>query len=341
MAAMVVHSRARMHSPSAIPYLQVAVAAMAWGTWSLFLRPAAVDPRWSSAIMLAVVAIACAPLLLRKKARGPSPESLLAEGPRRPAEWWNIALVGVFDALNASLFFAAMSVTTVAIAVLSHYLAPVFVAAAAPTMLRVPRERRALLLAFLGLSGLALVLEPWHFTGGGAAAGKAMLGAMLGAGSAVFYAANVLITKRIGQRFTAEEQLVYHCVLSVVLLVGAAVMLGAPLPTMAGALRVAVASLVVGATAGLLFLYGLRRIHAEHAGMLTFLEPLTAVVVAWIAWGERPGVLAAIGGAVVVLSGALAIRPATAKSAVSAAPTGPPSGAGKGSGAADPRSTAA
>jgi drug/metabolite transporter (DMT)-like permease len=305
------------------------------------LRPAAVDPRWSSAIMLAVVAIACAPLLLRRKARGPSPESLIESGPRRPSEWWSIALIGVFDALNASLFFAAMSVTTVAIAVLSHYLAPVFVAAAAPIVLRVPRERRALGLSFLGLCGLALVLEPWRLTSGGAVAGRALLGALLGAGSAVFYAANVLITKRIGPRFTAEEQLVYHCVLSVLLLVVAALALGAPLPTMAGALRVAVASLVVGATAGLLFLYGLRRIHAEHAGMLTFLEPLTAVLVAWIAWGERPGILAAIGGAVVVLSGALAIRPAAAKSTGSAAPTTPPAGVGKGSGSPHPRSTAA
>ena len=292
--------------PAALPYLQVALAATAWGTWSLFLRPAAVDARWSSAIMLGVVAVVCAPLLLRRAARGPG-----SGPPRRLGEWGSIALLGVFDALNASLFFAAMAETTVAIAVLSHYLAPLLVALSAPSALGTPRDRRAVPLATLAGLGLALVLEPWRF--GAHAAGRPLLGALLGAGSAIFYAANVLLTKRMRDRFTAEEQLVWHSVLSTVLLVAAALALHAPLPSANGLRTVAIAGAVIGASAGLLFLYGLRRIPAEHAGMLTFLEPLTAVVVAWLAWGERPGALALVGALLVVTSGALAIRTGDAR----------------------------
>ncbi|MBI2392975.1 MAG: DMT family transporter [Deltaproteobacteria bacterium] len=281
-------------------YVRVAIAATAWGTWSLFLRPASIDPRWASAIMLAVVALASAPTLLRNGARGPS------EGPpRRPSEWWAIVGLGVFDAANAALFFSAMAVTSVAVAVLSHYLAPVFVAAVAPSVLGTPRARRALPLTALALLGLALVLEPWKV---GSSIGKPVLGAMLGAGSAVFYATNVLITKRVGPRFTAEEQLVYHAVLSAVLLAIVAVVVRAPLPTLRGAALVATASVCIGAVAGLLFLQGLKRIRAEHAGMLTFLEPLTAVVVAWLAWGERPGFSAAIGGTLVLGAGVFSLR---------------------------------
>lgn len=282
-------------------YLQVSLAATAWGTWSLFLRPAGVDARWSAAIMLAVVALAAAPTLLRPGARGP-----VEGGPRAPREWRAIALLGLFDAGNAVLFFAAMSVTTVAIAVLSHYLAPVLVAAAAPTVLGTPRAPRATGLAVVALFGLALVLEPWRLSAG--ASGHAALGALLGAGSAVFYAGNVLVTKRVGPRFTAEELLVYHSVISAVLLAALAVAVSAPFPSGAGATRVALASVFVGALAGLSFLYGLRRMPAEHAGILTFLEPLTAVVVAWIAWNERPGGAAALGGALVLGAGIVAIR---------------------------------
>lgn len=284
-------------------YVRVALAATAWGTWSLFLRPAAVDPRWSSAIMLLTVTLAAAPTLLRASARGPS------EGPpRRAREWWAIVGLGVFDAANAGLFFAAMSVTSVAVAVLSHYLAPVFVASAAPWVLRTPRARGALPLAMVALLGLALVLEPWRVEGG---VGRPLLGAALGAGSAVFYATNVLITKKVGPRFTAEEQLVYHAALSALLLGGVALAMGAPVPSVKGALLVILASVVVGATAGLAFLQGLKRIPAEHAGMLTFLEPLTAVLVAWLAWGERPGWAAAVGGSLVLTAGVLAIRAPT------------------------------
>lgn len=287
-------------------YVRVAIAATAWGTWSLFLRPASIDPRWASAIMLAVVALASAPTLLRNGARGPS------EGPpRRVAEWWAIVGLGVFDAANAALFFSAMAVTSVAVAVLSHYLAPVFVAAVAPSVLGTTRAKTALPLTALALLGLALVLEPWR-VGDAATLGRPLLGALLGAGSAVFYAANVLITKRVGPRFTAEEQLVYHSVLSAVLLAAVAVATRAPLPTVRGAALVATASVCIGAVAGLLFLQGLQRIRAEHAGMLTFLEPLTAVMVAWLAWGEQPGFSAAIGGTLVLGAGVFSLRaPAT------------------------------
>lgn len=281
-------------------HLRVAVAATTWGTWSLFLRPAAVDPRWSSAIMLAVVTIVGAPSLLRPGARGPT------EGPPRAArEWWAIVALGVFDACNAGLFFAAMSVTNIAIAVLSHYLAPVFVAVAAPHVLRTPRAPRALPLTLLALCGLALVLERALWS---ESAGRPVLGALLGAGSALFYATNVLITKRVGPRFTAEEQLVYHAAISVVILACAAWFLRAPLPTLHGVTLIAVGSVFAGAFAGLLFLQGLKAIPAEHAGILTFLEPITAVAVAWIAYRERPGMGAAIGGSMVLVAGVLAIR---------------------------------
>ena len=253
--------------------------------------------------MLSVVTLVTAPMLLRRSARGPTEGAT-----RHSGDWWAIVLLGLFDAGNATLFFAAMATTTVAVAVLSHYLAPVFVAVAAPFALRTERRPFAVALSLAALLGLALVLEPWQLSSAHVGAGRPLLGAALGAGSALFYAANVLITKRIGPRFTAEEQLVYHAILSALIVVSVAMASRAPLPSFEGAVRVAVGGAVVGATAGLLFLYGLRRIPAEHAGMLTFLEPLTAVLIAWAAWGERPGLGAALGGAIVLTAGALAIR---------------------------------
>lgn len=287
--------------PPRTAYAQVAIAATLWGTWSIFLRPAKVPAFWSSAIMLGVVALASVPMLLRRGGRGPT------EGPPREwSEWWYLAILAVGDAANVCLFFGAMETTTIAVAVLSHYLAPLFVALAAPTVLGTPRTTRDLVLAVVGLCGLTLVLEPWRLSGEGA--GRVALGALLGGGSAVFYAINVLVTKRIGPRFTAEEQLVYHAIVSCLILVALAVGFHSPLPTWRGFGLVALASVLVGTTAGLMFLYGLRRIPAEHAGILTFLEPLTAVLVAWAMWHERPGLFAAVGGALVLGAGVAAVR---------------------------------
>ncbi len=291
-----------------LAYLQVSLAAIGWGTWALFLRPAKVDPRWASALMLGVVSIVTAPLLLRAGGRRAPGASSQGEdhGERRPRDWLAVLALGVSDAGNATLFFAALGVTSVAIAVLSHYLAPVLVALAAPSVLGTRRSPRAVVLTVVALFGLALVLEPWKLSDAGG--GRPILGALLGAGSAAFYATNVLITKRVSDRFTSEELLVYHSVISCLLVTGLALAAGAPFPASAGVWRVVLGSLGPGAIGGLIFLYGLRRLPAEHAGILTFLEPLTAVLVAWIAFSERPGAAAAVGGALVIAAGLRAIR---------------------------------
>jgi drug/metabolite transporter (DMT)-like permease len=241
-------------------------------------------------------------LLVRRSARGPV-RGPIDGGPRTGRDWAAIVVLGISDATNVVLFFGAMAVTSVAVAVLTHYLAPVFVALFAPRVLGTARSPRAIGLSRIALLGLALVLEPWRSLDGGT-----WLGALLGAGSAVCYAANVLITKRIAARFTAEEQLVYHGAIAALLLSAVAIVFGAPWPHADGAARVAVASLGPGALAGLAFLYGLRKIPAEHASILTFLEPLTAVAVAAVAFGERPGPLALVGGALVLGAGLAAIR---------------------------------
>jgi drug/metabolite transporter (DMT)-like permease len=288
-------------SATRVAQLQVAVAAIAWGTWSIFLRPVSIDARWSSAIALTAVTLAAAPLLFDRRHRGPQHGP-----PRAAAEWgWIVALGGV-DALNVGCFFGAMARTTVAVAVLTHYLAPLFVAIAAPRFLGTEPRRGTTLLATIALVGLALVLEPWRARGG-VDASHTWEGAFLGATSAVFYAANVLITKRIGGRFTPVEQLVYHAAISAPLLAVAAVVGGAALPSVDAVVRVAAAGAVVGAVAGLLFLRGLARIPAEQASMLTFLEPLTAVLVGWLHWHEAQSPLALLGGVVVLTAGAATV----------------------------------
>jgi drug/metabolite transporter (DMT)-like permease len=284
-------------------YAAVATAAITWGTWALFLRPAAVDPRWTSPLVFAAMTVLGLPLLLRRGAR-----LELGDRPRSRADWGWMALLGLADAANVGLFFGAMGRTTVAIAVLSHYLAPALVALVAPLVIRTPFQRGALPRALLASAGLCLVLEPWRL---GQLESRHLVGALFGAGSAVFYALTVCFAKRLAPRFSAEQQLVYHSAISFVALL--AIAPWSALPDPRGAALVLLAGALVGVTASVLFVRGVARVPAEHAAVLTFLEPLTAVLVGALAFGERLGPLAGLGGAVVVAVGIAAsrARPAT------------------------------
>src|SRR5512138_3265349 len=102
-------------------FVMVTLAAASWGTWSVFLRPSGLPPTVTSPILFIVMGTVALPFALA--------------GPRVTWDRKTVQLVlanTAFDVLNILTFFAAMEYTTVAVAVLSHYVAPILIALAAP-----------------------------------------------------------------------------------------------------------------------------------------------------------------------------------------------------------------
>jgi drug/metabolite transporter (DMT)-like permease len=274
-------------------YALVAVAAMGWGTWPLILRHAPMPAALQSAVLMLVLTLASLPVMLRDR---------VDVRPTR-AQWAGLAWLGVGDALNVILFFAAYQRTTVAIAVLTHYLTPIFVALLAPLVLREragPRTFAAVSVAFVGL---VLLLQPW-----GAGVGRSeLVGAALGAGSAVFYASNVLVNKRLVKAFSGAELMFFHGLVATPLLFALV-----PVDQYARVSRDALwvvlgGALGPGALCGLLFVWGLRRIPASQASVLTLLEPFVAVVLAAAVMGQAVGALALVGGALILVGAVLVV----------------------------------
>jgi len=282
----------------------VASAALLWGGWSLVLRPSGLAAPQSSLVVLLVLALP-APFVVRR-ARLRDRGAALA-----------LVVLGLADVGNMVLYFAAIHRGPVAVAVLTHYLAPVLVALAAP-WLGDPRSPRALWAAPFSLLGLGLLV--WR--PGGEAPGVT---AALGAGSAVFYAAVVFAARRAGRSWPPVAVTSLHAVISaatLLLLLG-----GEALPPPGpGTLRVAAGALVCGIVASLLFYGGLSRVAAPVAGALTYLEPLSAAVVGALAFGERLGWSALVGAAVIVAGGVwVALEPPVPRGSEAAGePRNPP-----------------
>ncbi len=282
---------------AAIGYGLVATAAVAWGMWPLVLRSAEriapMSSAFESSILMAVIALVSGPLALRDR---------IARKATR-GEWLGVAWLGVADAMNAYFFFRAYQRTSVAIAVLTHYLAPLFVAIGAPLFLRERPSRRTYVAAVTGFAGLVLLLEPWNE----AVRPADLIGAAFGAASAFFYASNVLMTKRLTHAFSGSEQMFFHCFVALPLLLALVPWheWGAINPRAAG--LVALGSLGPGATAGLFFVWGLRRVPATRASTLTLLEPLVAVLVGVVAYGEALGAAGLAGGALILVGAGLVI----------------------------------
>jgi drug/metabolite transporter (DMT)-like permease len=266
----------------------VTLAAASWGTWSLFLRPTGLPATVTSPIVFLVMALVPLPFVLREP----------------PVTWDRqavrlLVLNAVFDALNVITFFAAISYTTVAIAVLTHYLAPVLVALAAPRLEERSEApaRRAGPAALVALIGLVIVLEPWRSPAEGAVAG-----ALLGASSAICYAGNVFTVRRLATRIGAARAMSYHSLLVAIVTAPLWLVQLDAIERSDVVLLVAGAT-TIGAVSGIVFVVGLTRIGSARAAVLTFAEPLVAVAVGALAWGEPLRPLAAIGGAMVLGAG--------------------------------------
>ncbi len=265
--------------------VMVTVAAASWGTWSLFLRPTGLPASVTSPIVFVIMAVVAFPLSLR-------------EGSQRWDRTTWLLLVGNAgaDLLNLIAFFSALSYTTVAVAVLTHYLAPILIALAAPRI-EGTTTRGARPAAVVALVGLVIMLEPWR----GASHGV-VIGAALGATSAVAYAANVFIVRRLAERIGPSRAMSFHSALAAVVMLPFAVS-GLATVSWSDLGYLAAGSTTIGAISGIVFIAGLQRIGAARAAVLTFAEPLVAVAVGVLVWNEPMRPLAAVGGVLVLGAG--------------------------------------
>lgn len=269
----------------------VTLAAASWGTWSLFLRPTGLPASVTSPIVFLVMGLAALPIALRA-----------------PRATWDRTTVGLlflnaaFDALNILTFFGAISMTTVAVAVLTHYLAPILIALAAPRIegLQTPGAPTAALFA---LVGLVIVLEPWHAPATGAVAGG-----LLGLTSAVCYCGNTFTVRRLAERIGAPRAMAYHSLIAAA--ATAPLLLGHELIGGRDLALLATGAVVIGAGSGVVYVIGLTRIGSARAAVLTYAEPLVAVLVGALVWEEPLHPTAALGGAMVLGAGIYVARKA-------------------------------
>ncbi|HXN30682.1 MAG TPA: DMT family transporter [Polyangiaceae bacterium] len=279
-----------------LPYAAVALAAGSWGAWALVIRHAeAIAPMpaaLESTIVMAVITVVAGLASLRDR----------AAAPRTWKAWACVGWFGIADLFNVLLFFAAYKLT-IAVAVLTHYLTPVFVALMAPLVLREKMTVRTGLAIAVSFFGLAVMLAP---SGPGASATVVWTSAALGSASAVFYASNVLVNKFVVGAFSTSQAMFWHGVVAT--LVGLAMVppgaWTAVDPHAVGFL--AVVAIGPGALGGLAFVWGLRRMPAAHASTLTLLEPVVSLVLGAGVLGERVGALAVLGGAL-ILTGAVLV----------------------------------
>lgn len=281
-------------------YYKIVAAMLIWSTWGVMIRwidlPPVVVLFWT-----ALVASVAVPVVLH--VRGELDLSGVL------AVWPLFAALAAASIINNISYFYSLAHTTVSNAVFTHYTAPLFVALLAPLMIAEKLQKITLISLPVAAAGMVLIVLS---SGGLVWEGEHAGGLLAGTLSGVAYAFLIIASRKL------SRMLMHHKAVVLLLWITAAVTAPAALSadsaiTLPAALLLLTGGLLHSTTAPLMYFSALRKVMAQHAAILGYIEPLAAVPLALLFLAEMPSLPSVAGGIMILLSGYLVIHDASKK----------------------------
>ena len=274
--------------------LAVAALATSWGFISVIVVGVELGP-----IPLSVFRTALATLTLGAGLALAGRLGLL----RVPGSRRLLALSGLLLALHWWCYFEAIKLAGAAVANFTVYTAPILLAVVAPLVLPESRSRIALAAVLPGGAGLLVIAF-----GGGAGGGHVRpLAIAVGLFGALTYTVLVVLTKDLTSRLNPITIAFWDYAIATVALAPFLPIAGRVLPHWGEVPWIVLLGVVFTGISGYGYVFLLGRVTAQAMGILSYIEPVSAAVLTWAILGQSFGWQVAVGGALVVLAGAIVV----------------------------------
>ena len=213
-----------------------------------------------------------------------------------------LLLVGLLIFLNNGSFYYAIQNTTIANAVLLHYLAPLLVVLTAPLIIKEEnRSKKKLAIALVGLLGMFIILSPQI--------GAINIGIIAGLLSAVFYASHTLIEKKLTASVEPLVEVFYkNSVAAALSVIAIPIIISQGLFEFGEMAKIAFLGITALGFGFVLFFRGLGKISSQNAMVLTYLETVIAIALGAVIFKEAIGVNVILGGLLIIGSGIAVIK---------------------------------
>ena len=269
--------------------LKLILSMAAFGTLAPFVRNIAVDSGELALYRAVMAALLIGGYLLLTRQKIPFAQ-IKKELPL-------LFLSGAAMGFNWILLFQAYRFTTVSIATLSYYFAPVIVTAVCPVLFREKLTGRQILCFVMSTLGLVLITGIGEVGGG-----RGMIGIAFGLGAAMFYATVILLNKFIknveGIHRTFLQFLAAIVILLPYVLMTSGVALGAM--NAVGWVNLLIVGLVHTGVTYCLYFSSLKELPGQKAAILSYIDPLVAVLISVTVLGETMTLWQAVGGALIL-----------------------------------------
>lgn len=206
-------------------------------------------------------------------------------------------LSGISIGVNWILLFEAYNHTTVSVATLSYYFAPVIVTAICPILFKEKLTIKQIVCFIMSTLGLVLI------TGiGDVGKGGNLVGILFGLGAAVFYATVILLNKFIKNVEGIHRTFLQFISAVAVLIPYVLATSGVTLSTLnsVGWVNLLIVGLLHTGVTYCLYFSALKELSGQKAAILSYIDPLVAVVISVVFLGEELTLVQAIGGMLIL-----------------------------------------
>jgi len=208
-----------------------------------------------------------------------------------------LLISGIAMGFNWILLFQAYQYTTVSVATLSYYFAPVIVTVVCPFLFKEKLTGRQIICFVMSTLGLVMI------TGiGDTGSGTDLTGILFGLGAAVLYATVILLNKFIKNVEGIHRTFLQFLAVIVVLLPYVLLTGGITLGTLnaAGWINLLIVGLVHTGMTYCMYFSSLKELPGQKAAILSYIDPLVAVLISVTVLGESMNFSQAIGGILIL-----------------------------------------
>lgn len=204
---------------------------------------------------------------------------------------------GVAMGINWILLFEAYKYTTVSVATLSYYFAPVIVTVVCPILFREKLTGKQIVCFIMSTTGLVLI------TGiGDVGSGNDFVGILFGLGAAVFYATVILLNKFIKNVEGIHRTFLQFLAAIVILIPYVIATSGVTLGNLDGIgwVNLLIVGLIHTGVTYCMYFSSLKELPGQKAAILSYIDPLVAVLVSVAILGESMTLWQVIGGILIL-----------------------------------------
>lgn len=209
-----------------------------------------------------------------------------------------LLLSGMAMGINWILLFEAYKYTTVSVATLSYYFAPVIVTLVCPILFKEKMTPKQIICFVMSTLGIVMITG----VGDTSTSGTHIIGIIFGLGAAIFYACVILINKFIKGVEGLHRTFLQFIAAIIILVPYVAATSGVNLRLLNGIGWGAL--LVVGVVhTGItycLYFSSLKELPGQKVAILSYIDPLVAIIISVTLLGESMTVMQAIGGALIL-----------------------------------------